>query len=178
MGTFVDRLVYFSFTSKDWTSKIFFLSPSELRCFLRHTSCYLFTNWQLPPPLVLSKLTGRLPPSSPPSTQPPFLKPSKWNQWKVSMSPPTLTSFLRPFETFRHWHHFYDGAGGRTMDLVRSSPPSISSRTVRDQKVKCPPHQNIPLREQIEGKNVRDVKWTSTVWFLNCILLWFSKRYC
>ena len=61
------RLVKFSFSSKDWTSKIFFLSPSELRCFLRHISCYLFTNWQLPPPLVLSKLTGRLPPpSSPP----------------------------------------------------------------------------------------------------------------
>ena len=75
----------------------------------------------------------------PPSTQLPFLNPSKWNQWKVSMSPPTLTSFLRPFETFRHWHHFYDGTGGRTMDLVRSSPSSISSRTVRDQKVKCPP---------------------------------------
>ena len=107
---------------------------------------------------------------------PPSADSSKWNQWKVSMSPPTLTSFLRPFETFRHWHHFYDGAGGRTMDLVRNSPPSISSRTVRDQKVKCPPHQNIPLREQIERKNVRDVKWTATVWFLNCILLWFSKK--
>ena len=81
--------------------------------------------------------------------------------WDIS----TLASFL-----WRRW--WKDHGPGQKL------PPSISSRTVRDQKVKCPPHQNIPLREQIEGKNVRDVKWTATVWFLNCILLWFSKRYC
>ena len=79
--------------------------------------------------------------------------------WDIS----TLASFL-----WRRW--WKDHGPGQKL------PPSISSRTVRDQKVKCPPHQNIPLREQIEGKNVRDVKWTATVWFLNCILLWFSKK--
>ena len=53
---------------------------------------------------------------------PPSAGSSKWNQWKVSMSPPTLTSFLRPLETFRHWHHFYDGWRAMTTIPVKSLP--------------------------------------------------------
>ena len=53
---------------------------------------------------------------------PPSAGSSKWNQWKVSISPPTLTSFLRPLETFRHWHHFYDGWRAMTTIPVKSLP--------------------------------------------------------
>ena len=53
---------------------------------------------------------------------PPSAGSSKWNQWKVSMSPLTLTSFLRPLETFRHWHHFYDGWRAMTTIPVKSLP--------------------------------------------------------
>ena len=66
---------------------------------------------------------------------PPSAGSSKWNQWKVSMFPPTLTSFLRPLETSPHWHHFYDDDGARWRWVRSKVPPSISSRTVTDQKV-------------------------------------------
>ena len=77
---------------------------------------------------------------------------------KFQCSPPTLTSFLRPLETFRHWHHFYDGSEARWRRVGSKVPPSISSRTVTDQKGGISRRQNIPLIEQIARKNVINVK--------------------
>ena len=115
-------LYFFSFDKN--VEDFSFCRPLNLLCFLGHTSCYLFTNWQLSPPLVLSKLTPPPPPTPNPDS-------SKWNQWKVSMFPPTLTSFLRPLETFQHWDHFYDDGAGwvggwggaMTTTPVKSPPP-------------------------------------------------------
>ena len=98
-------------------------------------------------PLLWSSLNWQPPP--------PPIQASGINE-KFQCFPSTLTSFLRPLETFRHWHHFYEGARWRR---VRSKVPPFNILTHRYRSkggISC--CQNIPLMEQIARKNVINVK--------------------